>query len=176
MAIEKLQSEIMFEGRVFDVRRDRVRFPDGHVTDLDIVSHGGAVTIVPIDRNGHIWFVYQYRHAVRSWLLELPAGSLENDESPEKCAQREIQEEIDLAAGQLNLIGEFFLAPGYSTEYMYVYLATELYPKPMQADRDELIEVKSYPIKDVLSMAVSGKIIDAKSLAALWVAKPFLEM
>lgn len=176
MSVHKLNSEILFKGRVFDVQRDRVRFSDGHVTDLDFVIHRGAVTIVPIDDKDCIWFVYQYRHAIGAWLLELPAGSVENQESFQKCAHRELQEEIGLAAGHLELMGEFYLAPGYSTEYMYVYLATELYPEPMKTDRDELIQVRSYAISDVMSMMDSGMIQDAKSLAGLSMARHYLDV
>ena len=87
-----------------------------------------------------------------------------------------MQEEIGLAAGHLELMGEFYLAPGYSTEYMYVYLATELYPEPMKTDRDELIQVRSYAISDVMSMMDSGMIQDAKSLAGLSMARHYLDV
>ena len=96
-------------------------------------------------------------------------------ETPEACARREVREEIGMSAGRLEKIGEFYLAPGYSTEYMYVFLATELSPDPLQPDEDEFLSVESIPLEQLLRMAESGKIMDSKSLAALFLARPYLE-
>jgi ADP-ribose pyrophosphatase len=134
-----LGSETVYRGRAFSVRRDQVSLPDGHSVTLDVVDHTGAVIIVPIDRDGRIWFVRQYRHAAGVVLLELPAGTLEAGEPPDDCAAREIREEIGLAAGQLEKIGSFFLAPGYSTEFMHVFLARDLSPSPLEGDADEFL-------------------------------------
>jgi ADP-ribose pyrophosphatase len=117
MPFETLTHEIIYRGRAFNVRRDQVRFPDQHTMHLDIIEHAGAVTLLPLDENGCILFVRQYRHAAGKMLLELPAGTLEVGEPPEDCAHREMREETGMAAGKLLKIGEFFLAPGYSTEY-----------------------------------------------------------
>ena len=162
----------MYTGRAFDVRRDEVELPNGKTSQLDIVEHSGAVTILPIDANGNIWFVRQYRHPAGIEILELPAGTLEPGEAPLACAHREIQEEIGMAAGKLEKIGEFFLAPGYSTEYMYVYLATDLFSSSLPQDEDEFLDVEKYPVAQVLEMAQSGQIYDAKSMAAFFLAKP----
>jgi ADP-ribose pyrophosphatase len=174
MTYETIQSEILLRGRVFNVRRDQVRLPNGEVVQLNIVEHVGAVTLVPVDEQGRIWFVRQYRHATRGLLLELPAGMVEVGESPEECAHREIREEIGMAAGQLSKIGEYFLAPGYSTEYMHVYLATNLHPAPLPGDIDEFLSVETIPIKEAFHLAESGQLRDAKSLACLLLARPFL--
>jgi ADP-ribose pyrophosphatase len=128
MIVETIKQETIYCGQAFNVRRDEVRFPNNQTTHLDIIEHVGAVTIVPIDADGRILFVSQYRHATGNELLELPAGTLDEGESPENCALREIREETGYAAGNLTKLGEFYLAPGYSTEYMFVYLATELNP------------------------------------------------
>lgn len=175
MKFETLRSEDLYQGRVFSVHQDLVRLPDGRTTRLDIVEHGGAVTILPVDEEGQIWFVRQYRHPAGTEILELPAGTLEDGEDPLACAQREIQEEIGMRAGQFQKIGEFFLAPGYSTEFMHVYLATSLSPSPMPADADEFLHTEKYPITQVYQMAQTGEIRDAKTLAALLLATTTLE-
>ena len=174
MDYETIRSEKVYTGRVFDVLLDQIRLPNGKLEELDIVKHPGAVTLVPVDGQGRLCLVRQYRHAARGELLELPAGSLEENEAPEDCARREIREEIGMAADRLELIGEFYLAPGYSTEYMYIYLATDLRPDPLEADEDEFLTVESLEVAEVYRMAGSGKIQDCKTLAALFLARPYL--
>jgi len=171
-----LKSQTKYRGKVFSVRKDQVRLPQGRITELDIVEHVGAVTIFPIDSNWNVWFVRQYRHATGEDLLELPAGTLEDDEEPLACAQREIQEEIGMTAGKMEIIGDFFLAPGYSTEYMYIYLARELSPSSLPGDEDEFLNVEKYHISKVLEMAWGNYIQDAKTLAGLMLALPHLEI
>lgn len=174
MDLEIIQSEVVFRGRVFDVRVDQIRLEDGNETALDIVVHGGAVALIPLDEKGRIWFVRQYRHAARRKILELPAGTLEKDEDPVESAHRELREEIGMAASKLDELGRFYLAPGYSTEFMQVYLAQELTPAPLPKDEDEVLYVEKYPIDQVYTMAAQGAILDAKSLAALMLARPYL--
>ena len=142
---------------------------------FDIVEHVGSVIILPLDADGQLIFVRQYRHAAGLDLLELPAGTLDKDELPETCATREVREETGMAAGKLESLGGFYLAPGYSTEYMYVYLATDLRYDPLEADADEFLTVERFPLKEALSMFESGEIQDAKSLAAILLARKHLE-
>jgi ADP-ribose pyrophosphatase len=175
MEFETVSSEIVYQGRVFDIRRDQVRLQDGNISALDIVEHPGAITLLPLDGEGRLWLVRQYRHAAGVELLELPAGAMEAGEPAEACAFREVREEIGMSAGQLELVGEFFLAPGYSTEYMYVYLATGLQPNPLEADEDEFLSVETIPVAEVYRLAAEGQIQDSKSLAALFLARPLLE-
>jgi ADP-ribose pyrophosphatase len=175
MSFELLNSEIVYPGRAFTIRRDHIRLPDGRTTKFDIVEHHGSVVLIPVDDEGNMLFVRQYRHAAGKVLLELPAGTLDEGEEPEACARREIREETGMAAGKLELLGGFFLAPGYSTEYMYVYLATGLRHDPLQADADEFLQVAAFPLAEALEMAEGGEAPDAKSLAALLLARPQLE-
>jgi ADP-ribose pyrophosphatase len=174
MAFELLSSETSYKGRAFTVRRDQIRLPDGALAHLDIVEHVGAVTVLPIDDEGQVWFVRQYRHAAGLELLELPAGTLEAGEEPEACAYREIREETGMAAGKLHKIGEFFLAPGYSTEYMHVYLARHLTHDPLPGDQDEFLSVECYPVAQVYAMLQRGEFRDAKTIAALCLARPYI--
>lgn len=170
-----LSSEQIYKGRVFSLRRDEVRLPDGKAMTLDIIAHGGAATLVPVDAEKRIWFVRQYRHASGEVLLELPAGTIDPGESAEACAAREIREEIGMAAASLQKIGEFFLAPGYSTEFMHVFLATGLTPGARPHDDDEFLEVTAMPVAEAYAMASNGAIRDAKTLAALLLARPHIE-
>jgi ADP-ribose pyrophosphatase len=174
MPYELLKTEIVYPGRAFTIRRDTLRLPDGHETRLDIVEHVGSVVIIPLDEQGNLLFVRQYRHATGQDLLELPAGTLNKGEAPEACAHREIREETGMAAGHMQDLGGFYLAPGYSSEYMHVYLATDLRPDPLEADADEFLTVEKIPLARALAAAGSGQIPDAKSLAALLLAQPAL--
>ena len=142
---------------------------------FDIIEHGGSVVIIPVDEKGNVLLVRQYRHATGGELLELPAGTLDDNEDPEVCAAREIREETGMAAGELTKLGEFYLVPGYSTEFMVVFLATGLSHNPLEADADEFWSVESIPIAEAIKMAERGEIPDAKSLAALFLARPSLE-
>ena len=175
MPFELLNSEIIYPGRAFTVRRDTLRLPDGHETRLDIVEHIGSVIIIPVDTDDNLLFVRQYRHAAGLDLLELPAGTLDEGEAPEACAHREIREETGMAAGKLEHLGGFFLAPGYSTEYMNVFLATDLHAAPLEADADEFLSVEHIPLAEALALAEHGGIADAKSLAAFFLAKSHLK-
>lgn len=171
MAYTVEQSEWVYRGRAFQVRKDRVRLPDGGIAQLDIVEHVGAVTIVPVDDDDQVWFVRQYRHATGKDLLELPAGTLEPGEPPEVCAAREIREEIGMRAGTLRKLGEFYLAPGYSTEYMHVFLATGLVPDPLPGDQDEFLSIVRYPLAEVDRLVRLGEIQDGKSLAGIYLLR-----
>ncbi len=171
MPFELLRSETLLKGRAFSIRRDWLKTPDGRETKFDIIEHGGSVVLIPIDSQGNLVFVHQYRHAAGKDLLELPAGTLDDKEPPEVCAAREIREETGFAAGRLEKIGEFYLAPGYSSEFMIVFLATNLTPNPLEADEDEFLRVEPIPLAEALQRAERGEIPDAKTLAALFLAR-----
>ena len=175
MPFEFLKSEVLMKGRAFAIRRDYLKTPDGQETNLDIIEHGGSVVIIPVDEKGNVLLVRQYRHATGGDLLELPAGTLDNGEDPEVCAAREIREETGMAASTLTKVGDFYLAPGYSTEFMHVYLATGLNFNPLEADADEFLSVESIQVAETIRMAERGEIPDAKSLAALFLAMPALQ-
>jgi len=174
MKFELLKSETTYQGRAFSVRRDHLLTPGGQTVKYDIVQHTGSIALIPVDADGQIHFVRQYRPAAQVDLLELPAGTLEPGEPPADAAAREIREETGMAAKNLKEIGSFYLAPGYSTELMHVFLATDLVHDPLAPDDDEFLKVEKIPVAEALRMAESGQIQDAKSLAALMLAKPYL--
>ncbi|HSG43090.1 MAG TPA: NUDIX hydrolase [Anaerolineales bacterium] len=170
-SFELIKSETLLQGRAFKIRRDHLKTPDGSETKYEIIEHGGSVIIIPVDSDGNIHFVRQYRHAAGIDLLELPAGTRDGDEPYEECAAREVREETGMEAGKLEKVGEFYLAPGYSTEFMAVFIATDLKHNPLEADYDEFLEVEKLTIKEAMNLVKNGKMPDAKSLAALLLAK-----
>ena len=174
MKFDLLGSKIIHQGRAMTLRVDHLRTPDGRTVKYDIVEHHGSVILVPVDENGKIYFVRQYRHAAGQELLELPAGTIEPGEAPEPCAAREVREETGMEAANIKEIGGFYLAPGYSTEFMHVFLATGLSHNPLEADADEFLSVETLSFDDAFKLAASGSLPDAKSLAALLLARPYL--
>jgi len=175
MPFELIKSETLLQGRAFKVKRDTLKTPNGNETKLEIIEHGGSVVLVPVDEDGNLFLVHQYRHAAEQDLLELPAGTRNGAEPFEACAAREVREETGMEAGKLQKVGEFYLAPGYSTEFMAVFLATELRHNPLEADYDEFLQVEKIPLQKAIELFQSGKMLDAKSLAAWLLAMPYLE-
>ena len=175
MPFDLIKSEILLQGRAFKVRRDYLKTPNGDETQLEIIEHGGSVVVVPIDNDGNLLLVRQYRHAAQQDLLELPAGTRDKNEPFEECAAREIREETGMEAGKLQKVGNFYLAPGYSTEFMAVFLATDLKPNPLQADFDEFLQLEKLPVRKAADLFQSEAMLDAKSLAAWLLARPHLE-
>ena len=165
---ETLSSRRVYEGAIVKLRVDRVRMSSGHEAVREVVEHSGAVTIVAVDREGRVLLVRQHRYPTGRSLLELPAGTLERDEEPEACAARELEEETGFRVGRLQRLGGFFVAPGYSTEYLQAYLATDLEPGSAGGDDDEDIEALALPLAEVLRLVDAGELEDAKSLAALF--------
>ncbi len=173
MVFKTLDSKKIFSGKAFQLQVDSVQAPNGMVMQLEIIKHPSAVTILPMD-NQNIWFVRQYRHAAGLDILELPAGTLEPGEKPLSCAHREIREEIGMSAREMKEIGAFYLAPGYSPEFLYAYLATGLEAAPLPGDADEFIQVEILSIEKAFQMAESGQIKDAKTLATLLLARQLI--
>jgi ADP-ribose diphosphatase len=157
----------VFEGKVVTLELQQVELGDGRNVQQEVVVHHESVSMIPIDEQGRIILVRQFRAPAQSDLLETPAGSLDEGEKPEAAAQRELQEEIGALAGRLELLGSFYLAPGYCTEFMYVYLATDLSDSSLEADEDELIEIERVTLEDAIRLIAEGSIRDAKSIAGI---------
>jgi ADP-ribose pyrophosphatase len=167
---KRLKSELVYEGSVFQVRIDQLEDHTGRTHQVDVVEHAGAVAIIALNEKKQIWLVEQYRHAAQKSLFELPAGTLEQGEAPQDCAIRECQEEIGMLPGKLQPLGGFFLAPGYSSEYLHLFLAQELSPAKLPRDADEDIQAKSYTPEALRTMMEAGDIQDAKTIAGLFLA------
>lgn len=160
-------SECIFEGRVIRVRRDRVRLPDGSDCYREVVEHRGAVGIVPLLDDGAVVLITQYRYAVGEWLLEIPAGTLEEGEDPEWCAARELEEETGYTARRFRRLFAMYVSPGYCNELLHIYVAEGLVAGQARPDCDEAIETTVVPLSSVSAMIQEGRIRDAKTIAAL---------
>ena len=172
--IKILNRTVEFNGRAFAVHRLNLRLPDGRTHDFELVAHHNSVSILPVDSQGNMLFVRQYRVGAETELLELPAGVLEEGEDPLQGAIREVREETGMAAGKIIPLGQAYLAPGYASELMYFYLASELYPSPLQQDADEFLALVKIPIQEAYRLGRSGEIDDSKTLAALLLAERLL--
>lgn len=171
-----LKQKLLFKGRKFDFEVNRLRLPNKAEGDWECIRHPGGALAVPITAAGQLVLVRQYRFAVQGRLLEFPAGTVEHDETPAQTIKREIQEEIGYRAGQWRSLGNFPLAPGYSDEFIYAFLASDLEPidTPPDGDADEDIEVVHMTPAEFEQAIVNGEGIDAKSIASYVLAKPYL--
>lgn len=162
-----MKSEKIYEGRIINVKIDTIELPNKKYSKREIVEHPGAVGIVPITANGEIILVRQFRKAVEKALLEIPAGRLETDEEPSQCAIRELKEETGYTAKNIKKMFEFYSAPGFSTEKIYVYLAQDIIKGAPQPDEGEYIEVIKMPLEEALEKVRTGEIRDSKTIIAI---------
>lgn len=165
-----VSSQTVYQGKIVNVRSDTVLLPNGRQTVREVVEHAAAVVIVPIDAEDNVLLVRQYRYPTEQFILEAPAGGVDEGESPDDCAQRELQEEVGYASRNLRTMGGFWSAPGFSTEFLYAYLAKDLVPSKLSADDDEAIEVIRTPLSNIDRLIRLGEIQDAKTIAALLMA------
>jgi ADP-ribose pyrophosphatase len=164
---EILGDEEIYEGRIVNLSLMELRMPGGAVVRREVVHHAQSVGVLPIADDGRFIFVRQYRPPARAFLLELPAGSVEDGESPEQCARRELTEEIGMRPGSIQRVAGFYLAPGWATEFMHVYIAEDLVPESAQGDEDEDIELVYLAPAEALAGMRDGTIQDCKSVALL---------
>ncbi len=164
-----ISSEKVYRGKIFDVSLDRIR--EGEIEyEREIVSHDGSAVIVPVYADETVTLVKQYRHAAWKYLWEIPAGSLEKDESPETGARRELEEEVGTVAGKLELLSEFYVSPGFLSEKMFVFLATDLTETKQNLEDDELIEIEKVTFEQAFRMIRRKEIEDAKTIIGLILA------
>ncbi len=171
MAETVISSEEIYKGRIVHLHVDTVRLENGNEAKREIVSHGGAVCIVPVMEDGTVLLVKQFRLATGKVLLEIPAGTLEKDEDPDACALRELEEETGYKAAHLRPLFTTYLAPGYSTELIHAYLATGLTKTQTHFDEGEDLELVPMPLEEAEQRVLAGELQDAKTIAALLVAR-----
>ena len=165
---EKTLSGItLYHGRILNLRVDKVLTPSGRDAVREVVEHAPAVAVLPVDTDGTIYLIRQYRYAVGDEILEIPAGLVEPGEDFERCAERELQEEIGFFPGKLQEIGRMYNSPGFCTEKLTIYLATELKPSKLPGDDDEFIRPHPISVKEARGLIKEGKIVDGKTFAAL---------
>jgi len=162
-----LSSRLIYEGRAVKLRVDTVKMPNGRETTREVVEHSDCVAIVAIDENDNVLLVKQFRQPVEKALLEIPAGGIEPREDPVATVHRELREETGYLPRKVERFGGFYSSPGYCTEYLYLYLATDLIPSPLSAEDTENISLIRVPTTQIPSLITSGSICDAKSIAGL---------
>ncbi len=175
MSEEKtLSSQLIYDGQAVKLRVDTVRLPSGRETRREIVEHGDCVAIVAIDGNNNVLLVNQFRQPVEKELLEIPAGGIDPGEDPLTAVRREMQEETGYLPQKVERLGGFYATPGYGTEYLHLYLATDLTPSQLYAEDTESIKLVRVPISQIPSLITSGRICDAKSIAGLLIYSSLL--
>ncbi len=171
-----LRQRLFFKGRKFNFEVNRLRLPNNIEGEWECIRHPGGALAVPVTALGQLILVRQYRFAVQGRVLEFPAGTLEPNEEPLVTIQREIQEETGYRAHKWQKLGEFFLAPGYSDEIIYAYLAQDLekLETPPAQDEDEDIETLLFTPEQLEKAIVDGEPVDAKSICSFFLARPLL--
>jgi ADP-ribose pyrophosphatase len=166
---ERLDHQRIFDGKVFDVDRDSIRMPNGREVSVDVIRHPPSAVIVPVPEPGHVVLIRQYRYAVNRWLWELPAGSVDEGETPEQAARRECHEEIGQVPDTVVRLGSMFPTPGYCDEEMFFFRVSGLTvpDEAAEADEDEDIEVRTFTLKEAREMVRNGQIIDMKTVVGL---------
>jgi len=167
--VEKtLSSQLIYDGRAVKLRVDTVQTASSRKTTREIVEHADCVAIVAVDADDNVLLVKQFRKPVEKELLEIPAGGIDPGEDPETTVRRELREETGFLPRRVERLGGFYSAPGYCSEYLYLYLATELIPSQLYAEDTEEISLVRVPITQIPSLIASGSICDAKSIAGLF--------
>lgn len=166
---ERLESSTVFTGKVFSVERDRVRMPNGRTVTLDVVRHPPSVVLVPVPESGQVVLVRQLRYAVNAFLWELPAGSVDEGESPEQAAVRECHEEIGQKPSTVVRLAALYPTPGYCDEEMVFFRVSGLETPDEAAaqDEDEDIEVRTFELREAREMVRRGEIVDMKTIVGL---------
>ncbi len=172
---KKISGKKLYEGIIVDVLMDNVELPNNKIAKREIVVHPGGVCILPVDNEENVYLVEQYRYAAESMMLEAPAGKLEPGEDPFLCAKRELMEETGCSAEKWISLGEVFTSPGFSTEKLHLYLATDLKNGNPCPDEDEFVELKIVKLNELLQMIEENKIYDGKTVIAALRAKRYFE-
>ncbi|MCS7015207.1 MAG: NUDIX hydrolase [Gemmatales bacterium] len=159
--------QLVFHGRKIELVLDTVTMPDGQQLVREIVLHRGAAVMLPVLPDGRIVLVWNYRYPIAQRLLELPAGTLDPNETPESCAARELEEEIGYRAGRLTKLAEFYPSPGVLSECMHLFLAEDLQPTQQKLDPGEDIETEFMPVEEAIAKVLRGEIRDGKTMVGL---------
>ena len=173
MSYEVKSSETVYKGKVFTLEKDVITLPDGRDTVRETIRHGGAAAMIPIDDEGKIIFVKQYRHSAKREVLEIPAGTIEKGEDPYDCAIREIQEETSYKAGKMTFLLKMFSAIGFCSEVIHIYVAENLEKGSYNMDDDEFITNERYSLEESIDLIHKGVICDSKTIAAIYAYKDY---
>lgn len=171
-----VSEETVYSCRVFTVKKRSVFLENGNYANRDLVIHNGGACILPMDSDGNVYFVRQYRAPFNMEILELPAGKLEKNEEPIKAAGRELGEETGFTAEKIVSLGEFWPSVGYCSEIIYLFAATGLKPGEVHPDEDEFVTAEKIPFKTAYKMCANGEISDGKTIRAIFRAKEIFNL
>lgn len=166
---ETVSSQLIYDGRAVKLRVDTVRMPGGREASREIVEHSDCVAIIAVDADDNVLLVNQFRKPVEKELLEIPAGGIEPGEDAVATVRRELREETGYLPRKVERLGGFYSTPGYCTEYLHLYLASDLVPSSLNAADTEGIELVRVPVSQIPALITSGSICDAKSIAGLFI-------
>ncbi len=172
---KKIISNDIFEGRIVRLHVDEVELVDGSRAIREVIEHDGGVTVIPVDSNGDVYCVRQFRYAFGKSIIETPAGKLEKGEDPLQCAIRELSEETGFTADEYIYLGEFYPSPGYCHEKLYAYLALGLKKGNAHLDDGEFLDVLKFPLEKLMEMVMNNELYDAKTIIAILKAKTYLD-
>lgn len=170
----EISHEYKFKGRIVNMRLDTVKTPEGNVASREIVEHPGGVGIVALDENGNVYMEWQYRRPFDDLVYEIPAGKRDCGEEPIVCAKRELEEEIGLCAENWVYLGVSYASPGFCTEGLHLFLATNLYQGEVNRDQDEVLIIEKVPLEILVEKAMSGEIKDGKTLIGILKTNEYL--
>lgn len=169
-------TKMIYQGKIINLRVDDVELANGSMSKREIVEHPGAVAILAITEENDVFFVRQFRKPIEKELLEIPAGKLDAQEDPADCAVRELGEEVGMKPKTLRQIAFYYSSPGFASEKLYIFLATELEPSDVAKPEDEILEPLKIPYSEALAMARQGRIQDGKTLIALLLVADLMEV
>lgn len=171
---KKIESKKIFNGEIVGLYFDKVRLPNNKITTREKVTHPGAVGIVPVNKNGDIILVKQYRYPVGDVIIEIPAGKLSKNESPMECAGRELREEVGAIGGKLIHLSSFYTTPGFCNEILHLYIAIDFKNIENDLDDDEFLHIINVKVDDCIKHVESGEIKDAKTIIGILMARDYL--
>jgi ADP-ribose pyrophosphatase len=164
-------SREIYRGKIVHLFVDDIQLPNGRPATLEVIRHVGAAAALPFLSNTEVLLVRQYRHAAGGWLIEIPAGKLDDGELPEICARREVEEEVGFRPGRLEKLAAILTTPGFTDEVIHLYEAHDLVEATASLEDDEVLEPMRVPFDEAVAMVERGEIRDAKSVCAILLAK-----
>ena len=169
------KSNVLYKGKVLDLKIDEIEYESGNKGIREVAVHPGGAVIVPVTNDGDIILVTQFRYPFQKELMEFPAGKLDEDEDPLKCAERELEEETGFKAGKIRKLGEIYTAPGYCTEMLHIYVAQNLTEGKHNREEGELgMQIHKFTIDEIEEKIVRGEIVDSKTICGIYYLKKFL--
>ena len=172
---DTIKSELMFDGKVVKLYKDEARLEDGSIVSRELIKHPGGVCVVPLDDEGNVYMVRQFRYPFQTQLIEIPAGKLEYGEDHRQCGLRELKEEAGAECRRFTYLGKLYPTVAYDSEVIHMYLAQDLSFGEQKLDDDEFLDVFKVPFDKAIEMVMNGEILDSKTQIALLKAKLLLE-